>query len=94
MLRTLETQDYITTPVIPNTNPPNPILMKSTKEPKPIVHPSELPNLNETVNGSNAVRKEHESKRDREMRETRKTEPTVSIWLFDRNNSVDHEGQQ
>ena len=68
--------------------------MKSTKEPKPIVHPSELPNLNETVNGSNAVRKEHESKRDREMRETRKTEPTVSIWLFDRNNSVDHEGQQ
>nr|XP_008195644.1 PREDICTED: LOW QUALITY PROTEIN: RNA-binding protein 26 [Tribolium castaneum] len=70
VLRTLETQDYITTPVIPNTNPPNPIMMKTTKETKPIVHPSELPNLSEAVNGSSVARKEQESKRDREMRKS------------------------
>lgn len=70
VLRTLETQDYINTPVIPNTNPPNPALVKTTKEIKPIVHPNELPNLNDTMNGTTAVRKEQEIKRDKELRKS------------------------
>jgi hypothetical protein len=53
-------------------------MMKSTKETKPIVHPSELPNLSEAVNGSNPARKEHESKRDREIR---KTDNVVSYFV-------------
>lgn len=78
LFKTLETQDYIT-PVIPNANPPNPniksdlVPVKSTKtdaikEVKPIIPVNELPNLNETVNGS--TKKEAESKRDRDVRKS------------------------
>ncbi|KAJ8956336.1 hypothetical protein NQ318_015074 [Aromia moschata] len=72
VFQTLSTKDYINTPVIPNANPPNPNVVKSAKEPpvktetKIIVQPSELPNLNEAVNGG--PKKEAEVKRDRELR--------------------------
>ncbi|XP_023311914.1 zinc finger protein swm isoform X3 [Anoplophora glabripennis] len=70
VFQTLNTKDYINTPVIPNANPPNPNVVKSTKEQpkesKMIVQPSELPNLNEAING--AAKKEAEARRDRELR--------------------------
>ncbi|XP_060533115.1 zinc finger protein swm [Cylas formicarius] len=77
VFQTLATKDYITTPVIPNANPPNPNVLKSKdgKEAKIIVQPSELPNLSEAVNGA-APKKEPEIKRDRSRRnsETEKEE--------------------
>lgn len=76
VFQTLQTQEYITTPVIPNANPPNPNIVKKDKEcvkEKVIVQPSELPNLNEQINGS---KKESEIKRDREVRESRKPDCT------------------
>lgn len=80
VFQTLQTQEYITTPVIPNANPPNPNIVKKDKEcvkEKVIVQPSELPNLNEQINGS---KKESEIKRDREVRESRKPDCTVSFY--------------
>ncbi|XP_044763327.1 zinc finger protein swm [Coccinella septempunctata] len=74
VFQTLQSQEYITTPVIPNANPPNPNIVKKDKESvkeKVIVQPSELPNLNEQINGS---KKEAEIKRDRDIRESRKTD--------------------
>ncbi|CAG9862332.1 unnamed protein product [Phyllotreta striolata] len=70
VFQTLATKDYINDPVIPNTNPPNPNVGKPTKEPaketKIIIQPSELPNLNEAVNGN--AKKDIEPKKDREPR--------------------------
>ncbi|KAJ8982215.1 hypothetical protein NQ317_013517 [Molorchus minor] len=71
VFQTLITKEYINTPVIPNANPPNPNVLKTTpkeipKESKVIIQPSELPNLNEEVNGG--AKKELEIKRDRELR--------------------------
>lgn len=76
LFKTLESQDYIL-PVIPNANPPNPILIKGEvlspaqtklelghKDIKPIIPVSELPNLNEAINGSAAVRKDKEEKKE------------------------------
>lgn len=89
LFKTLETQDYIT-PVIPNTNPPNPNIksdllpvksnkVESVKEIKPIIPVSELPNLSETVNGSSAAaKKDVEIKRDREIRKS----DSVSLILL------------
>lgn len=69
-------------PVIPNANPPNPNIksellpvksnkVDSVKEIKPIIPVSELPNLNETVNGSSAAaKKDVEIKKDREIRKS------------------------
>lgn len=63
-------------PVIPNANPPNPILIKDDvlpvakakldtvpKEIKPIIAVSELPNLNETINGSSLKKEEKKEQR-------------------------------
>ncbi|CAG9815221.1 unnamed protein product [Phaedon cochleariae] len=70
VFQTLTTKDYIDEPVIPNTNPPNPNIGKpakdAVKESKVIVQPSELPNLNEAVNGG--MKKELEVKRDKDAR--------------------------
>lgn len=74
VFQTLQSHEYITTPVIPNANPPNPNIVKKDKEivkEKVIVQPSELPNLNEQMNGS---KKEAEIKRDRDFRENRKAD--------------------
>lgn len=75
LFKTLESQDYII-PVIPNTNPPNPILIKDDvmppaktkteavpKEIKPIIPVNELPNLNETINGSSLKKEEKKEQR-------------------------------
>lgn len=84
MFQTLETKDYINIPVIPNTNPPNPNIAKPLKEPskesKMIIEPSELPDLNESINGNlrKESLKEMELKRDRE---NRKTSDTVSLKI-------------
>ncbi|KAG5882370.1 hypothetical protein JTB14_036294 [Gonioctena quinquepunctata] len=76
VFQTLATKDYINEPVIPNTNPPNPNMAKVAKEPvkesKIIVQPSELPNLNEAVNGD--AKKELEVKKDKELRKHSDTE--------------------
>ncbi|CAG9767759.1 unnamed protein product [Ceutorhynchus assimilis] len=62
VFQTLTTKDYINTPVIPNANPPNPNVStskpKEGKDTKVIISPSELPNLNEVVNGSATDKKE------------------------------------
>lgn len=73
LFKTLENQEYIT-PIIPNTNPPNPNvksellptkpIKSEVKDVKPIIPVSELPNLNETVNGSTVMKKEVEPKRE------------------------------
>lgn len=68
VFQTLTTKDYITTPVIPNANPPNPNVptkAKEGKETKVIVQPSELqlPVLNEAING-NSLEKKVEPKKD------------------------------
>lgn len=84
LFKTLENQDYLE-PVIPNANPPNPNVIKAAetspikhaKEIKPIIPVSELPSLNEAVNGS-AVRKEREEIK----REIKKSE-SVSFVFFD-----------
>ncbi|KAK9887320.1 hypothetical protein WA026_021628 [Henosepilachna vigintioctopunctata] len=78
VFQTLQSQEYVVTPVIPNANPPNPNIVKKDKEvfskDKVIVQPSELPNLNEQINGSTGTKKEAEAKRDKELRESRKVE--------------------
>lgn len=91
LFKTLESQDYAI-PVIPNTNPPNPnvkpdmLSIKSakidpTKEIKPIIPVSELPNLNETVNGSaGTVKKELEIRK-----EIRKSDSVSALCIV--NNS-------
>ncbi|XP_056638480.1 zinc finger protein swm isoform X1 [Diorhabda sublineata] len=70
VFQTLATKDYINSPVIPNTNPPNPNIKTISKEPikesKVIIPPSELPNLNETVNGN--AKKDLEFRREREIK--------------------------
>lgn len=77
VFQTLATKDYITTPVIPNANPPNPNVVKpakeNAKENKIIVSPSELPSLSETINGSGAVRKDYEPKREKEEKPRRRS---------------------
>lgn len=81
VFQTLTTKDYINTPVIPNANPPNPNIGKPlkevSKEAKVIIQPSELPDLNESMNGD--LKKESEIKRDRELR---KNSDTVSTLIF------------
>ncbi|KAL3270663.1 hypothetical protein HHI36_021191 [Cryptolaemus montrouzieri] len=80
VFQTLQSQEYIRTPVIPSANPPNPNLVKKDKESvkeKVIVQPSELPNLSEQINGSANNKKEVEIKRDREVRENRKNETDI-----------------
>lgn len=69
VFQTLQSQEYITTPIIPNANPPNPNIVKKEppKDPKPIVEPAQLPNLTEQINGS--VKKELE-KKERDSRRT------------------------
>lgn len=84
MFQTLATKDYINVPVIPNANPPNPNVAAAkpaAKEAaKVIVQPSELPNLNEVVNGNTKKDlKEPEVKRDRELR---KNSDAVSFNSF------------
>ncbi|XP_030748092.1 RNA-binding protein 26 [Sitophilus oryzae] len=67
VFQTLTTKDYITTPVIPSANPPNPNITAKTKEGKEakvIVQPSELPNLNEVVNGGSADKRTEVRKPD------------------------------
>nr|CAI5820127.1 unnamed protein product [Callosobruchus analis] len=69
VFQTLATKEYVNVPIVPNTNPPNPNMGKAKeplKESKIIIQPSELPNLNEAVNGNS--KKELEVKRDRENR--------------------------
>lgn len=81
VFQTLTTKDYINTLVIPNANPPNPNIAKplkeGSKESKMIIQPSELPDLNESMNGNlrKESLKEIELKRDRE---NRKASDTVS----------------
>lgn len=67
----MESQDYIP-PVIPNANPPNPNVISPPraklelghKEMKPIIPVNELPNLNETINGSALRSKEKDDKKE------------------------------
>ncbi|CAH0548606.1 unnamed protein product [Brassicogethes aeneus] len=72
VFQTLETKDYINTPVIPNANPPNPNLtkplVKDNKEIKVIVPPNDLPNLSEAVNGSGIKKDVVEVKKDHNLK--------------------------
>lgn len=70
VFQTLSTKEYLNTPVIPNTNPPNPNpgKVKEAKESKMIIQPSELPNLNDVVNGTSKKDVEAQVKRDKENR--------------------------
>ncbi|KAF7284043.1 zinc finger protein swm [Rhynchophorus ferrugineus] len=67
VFQTLSTKEYVSTPVIPSANPPNPNIIskvKEGKEAKVIVQPSELPNLNEIVNGNVSEKKNDIRKTD------------------------------
>lgn len=82
VFQTLTTKDYINTPVIPNANPPNPNIAKplkeANKEAKVIIQPSELPDLNESMNGN--LKKENEIKRDRELRKNSDAVSSTNIF--------------
>ncbi|KAF5283114.1 hypothetical protein FQA39_LY17421 [Lamprigera yunnana] len=81
LFKTLENRDYLT-PVIPSTNPPNPNVIKpepslspKAKEVKKEIIPvSELPNLNDAVNGTVAAKKE-DLKRDRKSESEKEDKP-------------------
>lgn len=87
VFQTLATKDYINVPVIPNANPPNPNVAAAkpaAKEAaKVIVQPSELPNLNEVVNGNTKKDlKEPEVKRDRELRKNSDAVSFNSFFIY------------